>query len=684
MSGFTVIDGVIQRILGQLPWEALMENVVVVHFPGVVSDSGDSRAVISALGGQEVIRRFVEAGYDGGDRTLCLTLRPGNLFSRSNIGSSHASEASESFVLRVSKSSGTAEDIANGRLNAAIVARVHSQTSFPGIADFQYLDSKSLADVDLWKSVEGCNSMAISRQVLVESPADIVSQRAGSSHSSGIESHDWQERSFRESVIDTSYEVAAMLREGNSVDDSAVLLHMRPARFARTSVETGSLNMCSKMQTTANLSAPALENEKFRNDSCEQRPDGSTGTMFEGERSRRHSEGLFPVDRRFRSDKTRHLSHRVSLLADQVPCHPGIQLCLTRSLSAVVAYLQSKFRARPLWSRRALLANSSESVRRAFKSAVTRVAYAFCDMKGPFQTLWIRYGYDPRCDYSNIVYQTVFVRIVDPLSVEAIRRRVIELDECFGSHYNDLDQIGNHTICELPTKLQLTPQLCDTDISSLRDILVSTEYTQPTFDRFTGFLSKDGVAEIARCCRERVRKHAIDYIGESAALDLMQKLSPHKERMSSSLKRSFPDNIAGHRSRRAAGSFASVYKPQVDTCAENVVESGRSDESKQSRPNAVASHFVPRESTEISSLPRESSCPAQTADDTGEFEELTKEAEGEGCGADTSGPSLMQDICDEIESDGSFDAFEVFSDESSGVSDDLNTSQLDNRTEMEE
>ncbi|XP_026466551.1 general transcription factor 3C polypeptide 5 isoform X2 [Ctenocephalides felis] len=70
--------------------------------------------------------------------------------------------------------------------------------------------------------------------------------------------------------------------------------------------------------------------------------------------------------------------------------------------------LKKLFEERPIWSKNALLYNSGYSIDK-LKYLLPAVAYYY--VTGPWRSMWIRFGYDPRLDYQSRKYQTLDYRL---------------------------------------------------------------------------------------------------------------------------------------------------------------------------------------------------------------------------------------------------------------------------------
>lgn len=66
------------------------------------------------------------------------------------------------------------------------------------------------------------------------------------------------------------------------------------------------------------------------------------------------------------------------------------------------------FEERPIWPRNGILARTGFTNDHC-KHILPAVAYYF--VNGPWRTMWVRYGYNPRKEPSSRVYQTLDFRV---------------------------------------------------------------------------------------------------------------------------------------------------------------------------------------------------------------------------------------------------------------------------------
>ncbi|XP_077560678.1 general transcription factor 3C polypeptide 5-like [Haemaphysalis longicornis] len=105
---------------------------------------------------------------------------------------------------------------------------------------------------------------------------------------------------------------------------------------------------------------------------------------------------------------------RIRFQDEEVPHEPKIVAILRlESQSAgrkVKEKIQNLFVRRPLWTRRALQVELQMSFA-DFMDALATVAYYFID--GPFSSVWVRLGFDPRKEPSTKIYQSLVFRLCE-------------------------------------------------------------------------------------------------------------------------------------------------------------------------------------------------------------------------------------------------------------------------------
>jgi RNA polymerase III transcription factor (TF)IIIC subunit HTH domain len=215
------------------------------------------------------------------------------------------------------------------------------------------------------------------------------------------------------------------------------------------------------------------------------------------------------------------LHYRIDIRAECVPSAPTIPNVPDR-LTSAVAYFKHKFEERPAWSRRALMFEAPQSARSNFKTAIPLVAYAFANLTGPFHMLWLKYGFDPRADKSARKYQVIEIRLSDPVVLESMRRRWGTGEGNGGGAMLQANNecAGNQTVGDLPSKRQLTLQICDIDAPGLDILLDDDDNIRTTFDQATGFLTRQGIAVIIELTKDRVLEHAVVELGETVVKDV--------------------------------------------------------------------------------------------------------------------------------------------------------------------
>jgi hypothetical protein len=479
-----------------------MKSLCVIEFPGVLSDSHDTSAVVGALGGADAIRAATKPPASPERPALSLTLRPGELSSRSNIGSKSSADVKNEFLLHITTGEGNESE--HGRsssartVNGEITARISARISFPGISDFQYFEQSAF---DPLRRSSGGADTNYSSEIMSRSVASGVIAM-NHCEGAGVDRFGiyWREKTELEHIRDIAARVLRLNRTGVGENDLGLVDEMRPARFARTAIEMGASESWFKqfLRGSTDLASAAEKNQ---------------GSEVGGpdDESRRPSR-LVSEDKRTAANRLESLPYRVDRYAENIPEAACIPKELTPRLSAVVRYLKTKFQYRPIWNRRKLLYDSPDIVRKDFKASIPHAAYSFSSLIGPFHLLWIRYGYDPRMDVEARKFQVIEIRVKDIAVLEAMRQR-------WGSRLvqstgEDLDVAGNHSVSELPCKRQLTLQLCDIDAPGLDDLLQDPNNIQDEFDPLNGYLTKRGIEEIIGHVKRRLRQHAVTILGD--------------------------------------------------------------------------------------------------------------------------------------------------------------------------
>lgn len=517
-----------------------MERVSLVKFPGFLRDPSDTTGLVAALGGEDALRLATYLGDgENPDASLSCQLRPGELSSRSNIGSVVTSAKdceSAFFVLHVfSAPESTDTDVAAVAVTEAkgLVAVVESQVekvfSFPGIADFQLFSRHAIADVE--PSLQCERSDAGSLWVhggFLPSGAKPVPVVGTSEESGGSGAVPWREKSCAEALAESAWEFSRDARKYREEDESSELMreaadrskwlsNMRPSRWARAVTDEGAtdpwfkdfaMSACEEDPPNSQAGSVSEEDGRWQRWTPEK-----ASLMLNVDATRVKKDG------RSSSERITSLAYRVDLKVDKVPIASPYQAEPTFiNARKAIDVLRERFASRPVWGRRKLLSTACENTRRHFKTAVPHVAYAFTALRGPFHSMWIRYGYDPRKNVvENLRWQTVELRLADARSTAAIEKK-------FGTDVrDDTDDVGNHSLAEMPSKRQLSLQLCDIVAPGLEGVLQDSSHLQQEFSVETGFLTAAGLQAVTSHLRRRVHTLVIETLGEAKFQNLVEK-----------------------------------------------------------------------------------------------------------------------------------------------------------------
>ena len=134
--------------------------------------------------------------------------------------------------------------------------------------------------------------------------------------------------------------------------------------------------------------------------------------------------------------------------------------------SDVLAALEGKLDARPVWAHHALLEVLPEAARGAAKKALPFLAYRFAN--GPFRKLWIKRGVDPRADVSFAKYQIHEMRLPSAWYEGGSSR-----EEQRGEARTSTSHGEVHRFEALPKSRYVVYQLCDIELPGVQAVLSS-------------------------------------------------------------------------------------------------------------------------------------------------------------------------------------------------------------------
>jgi Tau95 Triple barrel domain len=225
-----------------------MKEVCVVEFLGVLADRTDVSGAIAALGGPEAVRQATCLANAGAQASpLNLTLRPGELGSRSNIGSSAMAMCSDQFLLHVTSPSETSacgppsSQASNLQLRCEIVARIATRVAFPGFADFQYFSRDVIEAVSTvpMQHAPACMSPWKWTHSSGLPPAIITLPADTSTANNSGACVTWREKTPHERASELSMYASRLIRDGAGEHGTELAQELRPIRFARSPIEVG-------------------------------------------------------------------------------------------------------------------------------------------------------------------------------------------------------------------------------------------------------------------------------------------------------------------------------------------------------------------------------------------------------------------------------------------------------------
>ncbi|KAK6097683.1 tau 95 subunit of transcription factor TFIIIC [Batrachochytrium dendrobatidis] len=160
----------------------------------------------------------------------------------------------------------------------------------------------------------------------------------------------------------------------------------------------------------------------------------------------------------------------------------------------LIDMLRELFAQRPIWSRAAIMAtiNSPLTRQKPLTDALSMVAYY--TITGPWRSLWIRLGYDPRKERSSRLYQTADLRSRKNSHIRAKR-----LPQSYDDTTVNLEPVKAQEeksvksyIFDGVTKVNFGIfQLCDVTDPSLKTMITSAKYCRSEYDERDGWYVAD-------------------------------------------------------------------------------------------------------------------------------------------------------------------------------------------------
>lgn len=473
---------------------------VLIEFPGVLRSSTDPSGAITALGGISAVGSVLSS--DTSDTALRLELRGGSEGTTSGIVGTGAEKTRRHYFVKVDVDTRDDDEI-----KAKVVewTRIDRVVRFPWMADFQYFGNGQLGKGGL---VEFAEEMARnSRRLLKEKEKgrtgfklregtqrrdSVDNGKNGDDDMETVDNNAMEIESRGDNNhIDKDGEVeianaAGQSNISNKNDNKSEMEYLRPIWFAR------------------HYRSPAPPKYWFKQFS---RPeDDALQTRVLRTNQEGNVEGA--IDRRFRRVRYgQNLPYMIDIKTETIPIEPvgEIRRFESKIPGPLKQFLKVRLDERPVWGRRALTFHRPHEYRTQMKFAVPTMAYSF-QPPSPFSHTWIRYGFDPRKDPTSRQYQTIEVRINDPVVIAAMKKLEIENPDEYPANFN---------IESLPCKRILYLQLCD-----IKDLDVAGFWNslplRNEFDVKTGFLTSGEVGDIVRKIKGRLLEMAEELLGEES------------------------------------------------------------------------------------------------------------------------------------------------------------------------
>lgn len=498
-----------------------MEDLALIEFPGVLRNPSEPEAALVALGGADAVREATRIPVSEYMPALSLNLRPGDAASRSNIGAERAVYVSNLFLLRVTRlppETGSADDAVTegerrGTIAGKVVGRVRSKIVFPGLSDFQHLDTKTLraACANAGSEPRDCGSpVADNRERELDGGGsdawkgapyrvDLKAQPQSGHRRPRPSALPWREQSSEQIASETMMDVITDAEP--TLDAAHAIDTLRPVRFVRSAVERGSNDYwfrqfgheVGKAESSLDIRMSLLSGQTIGK------------------------------DRRSDANRMDALLYTVNSDAEQVLDAPHEELVAAPVLrnrdvfNNLLSFLRERFQERPVWIRRAVLHGVSDELKKRFKRVGPLVGYNFVG-SSPFYQAWIRYGYDPRKDPSARQYQVLEVRCTHPVVLCAIQEQhqALTAGHSEGERDPSSSWAANYTLSGVPSNKNLFVQVCDLEIDEVQK-LNESEPIQDPFHPKTGFFTEDGHQRVLEEIKSALLEKAKEALGAERA-----------------------------------------------------------------------------------------------------------------------------------------------------------------------
>lgn len=597
-----------------------MKRTAVIEIPGALADRNDLTGVVAALGGAPAVvaaartDRPLRPGE--AEPSLILNLRPGELSSRSNIGSaSYGAPAGRMlFVLHItapSEGAGGGGSAARVPLQGRVESKLEKRIVFPGLADFQLLNRAALEE--LAGAVErGGGGVGMFSSPWVYGPegvtaAGVVARASGAgagAEERALEKLLWREKTSVEVLKNAAWELSKELRRDHLSSVSAEerenaerfkwLSEMRPTRFARAIVEEGAngpwfrdLTIALPDEEEDGAAVPEGGEEKETwSTAPDQLASGWRLLATAASQGEVGSAGapLLDVDKRRLPTRLSNLPYRVDFNCKEIPKVSPFAEPASQVIKDTVDWLIPKFAERPVWGRRGLLVKADATHVRQFKQAIRHVAFGFSTIKGPFSQMWVRYGYDPRENPEiNRKFQSIEVRMATPILVAAIEKKYGPGNG--GKH--ELNVIGNCTLEELPTNKVMQLQLCELKVPGIDEMLAKPEHNLAQFHSLTGFLSEACLKSLVELLQKHIRSQITNILGKEEVqrikgLQLEKKKSGKRARS----LRTWPGKVSSAAGSTSRDLFSGSVAAPLDSTMIGVVDGEVGDDLDATRQAA--------------------------------------------------------------------------------------------------
>ncbi|KAH9269136.1 hypothetical protein BASA83_008887 [Batrachochytrium salamandrivorans] len=175
----------------------------------------------------------------------------------------------------------------------------------------------------------------------------------------------------------------------------------------------------------------------------------------------------------------------------------------------LVDVLLELFAQRPIWSRNAILGTVDSTLIRQQHLSTALPVVSYFVLTGPWRSMWVRFGYDPRKERSARLYQTIDMRSVKhpgtARAQRAARNRFGSSSTAGSDSIREGRAVKSHIFDGESKSFSGMFQLCDVTDPSLKIMIGSARYCRDSFSDRDGWLISGHIDEIRTAISKKLR-----------------------------------------------------------------------------------------------------------------------------------------------------------------------------------